>query len=206
MPRPFWTRIHWMEPLYVCNQSFDTIMHFYLDRTQQTYYNKHVHKIASRLVIYPHQVTAVTVADPGFPIGWGVPSHCGGTDLRRGCFSVKTCENERIGFCWEGTHRRRPPLDLPMSKNLSPRFQATHIHSLQCLYRHLCDDELLFVRNVLFCMCKWLLFLTSQRQQRIQKFVWGGERPDDSRNLWHGTGIIDVTCGQRRVKGLFLCV
>ena len=32
-----------------------------------------------------------------------------------------------------------------------------------CLYRHLCDDELPFVWNVLFCTCKWSLFLTSLR-------------------------------------------
>ena len=32
-----------------------------------------------------------------------------------------------------------------------------------CLYRHLCDDKLLFVRNVLFCTCKRSLFLTSPR-------------------------------------------
>ena len=46
----------------------------------------------------------LTVADPGFPFG--------GADLRRGCFSAETCENERIGSHGGGAGaacRRCPP-------------------------------------------------------------------------------------------------
>ena len=52
---------------------------------------------------------SIAVADPGFPVGVA-PSRWGGADLRCGHFLTKNvCENERIGSCWGGMHRWRPP-------------------------------------------------------------------------------------------------
>ena len=51
---------------------------------------------------------------------------------------------------------------------MKSKFRSSNSIHLQlviywCLRRQLCDDELLFVRNVLFCTCKRSLFLTSLR-------------------------------------------
>ena len=56
------------------------------------------------------------MADRGFPVGGGGGGRGpvrGGVDLRRGCFSAKMCENERIGSRRGGVSPARP-LDLPM--------------------------------------------------------------------------------------------
>ena len=49
------------------------------------------------------------MADPGFPVVGGAPSHWGGANLRRGCFSAKKCENKRIGSHWRGHALVVPP-------------------------------------------------------------------------------------------------
>ena len=53
-----------------------------------------------------------TVADPGFPVGGGGGEPLGGgTDLRRGHFSVKMyAKTKELDPVWgRGAHRRRPP-------------------------------------------------------------------------------------------------
>ena len=51
-----------------------------------------------------------TVADPGFPVGGGGAKPLGGRrPLTWVLFGENICENERIGSCWGGARRRRPP-------------------------------------------------------------------------------------------------
>ena len=55
------------------------------------------------------------MADPGFPVGGGMPTHWGGTNLRRVHFSVKTYVKTKEIDPVGGAHASGTPLDPPMS-------------------------------------------------------------------------------------------
>ena len=60
-------------------------------------------------------LSCVTVADPGFPVGGLIPIE-GDTDVRRGCFSMKTCAKmKELGPVW-GRGAGGVPLDPPLCK------------------------------------------------------------------------------------------
>ena len=68
-------------------------------------------KVSPRII----HVRWLTVADPGFPVGGGAPSHWGGADLQHGCFLAKTHAKMKEldpvgGVCTGGA-----PLDPPMA-------------------------------------------------------------------------------------------
>ena len=56
-----------------------------------------------------------SVADPGFAVGWDTDPFGGGggANIQCGCFSVETCQNERIGS-HNGGRTPAVPLDPPM--------------------------------------------------------------------------------------------
>ena len=98
-------------------------MYFYNTSTKFKQSIKYFFAIHTLIVMFKssfaytaHISGLVSVADPGFPVGGGAPTHWGGCQpLMHTLFGKNVCENERNGSCWGGGGRRRRPLDPAMS-------------------------------------------------------------------------------------------
>ena len=108
---------------------------------------------------------SVPVADPGFPVSGGAPSHLGGggTNLQNGNILVKTCNNEKIGSHWGG-RAGIAPLG-PANEYMPGMFQCMFQTPFNALFRMVFESCQMFAQ-VTFAdsMVKIMHFITLHTQ------------------------------------------